>query len=379
MRLPRIARYAGPFRSSGGISADTDPRTTLRRRIFSIPTLLSLGVAGAFIYFLASSINLDWSETVSNIGAMRPWPYVAGLGLYYVSFLFRGYRWKVLARSAARGLAPSEDPERPDIRLPSVLRFSQLILMGWFVNTIAWLRMGDAYRAWAFSEDSKGRFSWALGTLLAERVLDMATVALLIIIALLAATATTDSTALRYLLLAAAGMATALMALLVAMRLFGLRLTRHLPESLARFYARFHVGTLSSIEPRRLPLLLALSVSGWGLEVGRLYFVVQALDISLGLPMVVLVALGHAILSTVPTPGGIGAVETGMTGLLVLSMAKSDAASVALLDRSITLVSVIVIGGLFFLFNEARKSRRAARARAEQAGRSERAGDGATV
>ena len=68
--------------------------------------------------------------------------------------------------------------------------------------------------------------------------------------------------------------------------------------------------------------------------------------------MILVVALGHAILSTVPTPGGIGAVETGVTGLLALSLPKNDAASIAILDRSVTLLSVIVFGGLVFLVFE---------------------------
>ncbi len=353
MRLSRLARFVGLLRTPDENGAPTDLRSTLGQRIFSLPTLLSLGVAGAFIFFIARGIDLDWTETLSNVGDMKALPYVVALALYYLSFLFRGYRWRVLARSAAA----KTDPEGTTIRLPSVLRFSQLIIMGWFVNTIAWLRLGDAYRAWAFSDDSRGGFSWGLGTLLAERALDMATVALLLVIAILAATATTDATALLYLLIAAAGMATGLVGLLLAMRLVGMRLAALLPSTLQRIYRGVHQGTLGSIELRQLPLLTLLSVIGWGLEAGRLYFVVEALDLTLSLPMIMIVALGHALLSTVPTPGGIGAVETGMTGLLVLSMPKSDAASVAVLDRSITLLSVIVFGGTIFLLNGIVKGR----------------------
>ena len=359
----RITRLVGLVLSSADSSASADLPSILRRRIFSLPTLLSLGVAGAFIFFLASGIDLDWSDTWQNVSQMKPWPFVLALALYYLSFLFRGYRWRLLARSAAQ----SADKPEESIRLPSTLRFAQLIIMGWFVNTIAWLRLGDAYRAWVFSKDTKGGFYWGLGTLLAERMLDMATVALMIVAAVLAATVTTDNTILRYLVIATAGTAAVFFTLLVAMRLFGLRLARLLPSALERIYGQFHQGSLGSIEARNLPLLAALSVIGWALEASRLYFVVQALDLSLSIPMVLLVSLGHAVLSTVPTPGGIGAVEAGMTGLLVLSMPKADAASVAVLDRSITLLSVIAIGGLVFVANHIVTQRRAARTEAEAA------------
>ena len=95
-----------------------------------------------------------------------------------------------------------------------------------------------------------------------------------------------------------------------------------------------------------------LSTLGWLLEAGRLFFIIKALNLELSIPMILVVALGHAILSTVPTPGGIGAVETGVTGLLALSLPKNDAASIAILDRSVTLLSVIVFGGLVFLVFE---------------------------
>ena len=359
----RLNRIVGLILSSEDSGAGADLPSILRRRILSLPTLLSLGVAGAFIFFLASGIDLDWSDIWQNVSEMKPWPFVLALALYYLSFLFRGYRWRLLARSAAQ----SADNLENSIHLPSTLRFAQLIIMGWFVNTIAWLRLGDAYRAWVFSKDTKGGFYWGLGTLLAERMLDMATVALMIVAAVLAATVTADNTILRYLVIATAGSALVFFGLLVAMRLFGLRLARQLPSALERIYGQFHQGSLGSIRARNLPLLAALSVIGWVLEAGRLYFVVQALDLSLSIPMILLVSLGHAVLSTVPTPGGIGAVEAGMTGLLVLSMPKADAASVAVLDRSITLLSVIAIGGLVFVANHIITQRRAARAGAEAA------------
>ena len=49
-----------------------------------------------------------------------------------------------------------------------------------------------------------------------------------------------------------------------------------------------------------------------------------------------------------PTPGGVGAVEPGITGLLLLGMDSSQAAAVAISDRSITYLSVLVIGGIIF-------------------------------
>ena len=71
----------------------------------------------------------------------------------------------------------------------------------------------------------------------------------------------------------------------------------------------------------------------------------------------IIYAIIHEYYSETPLSGGIGAVETGMTGLLLLSLERHDAVSVALVDRSITYLSVIVIGGLLFLVTQAAKGK----------------------
>ena len=321
----------------------------IRRRFFSLPTLLSFTVALGLIYFLATRFDLDWRQTWDNVRTMDLTLYVMALVLYYSSFVFRGLRWRTLARNA-----------RPDdahgAGLPHPLRFSQLILMGWFVNAVAWLRLGDAYRAYGLSEELDMDFSWSLGTVLAERVVDMATVLALIIVGVTLFSATRDSGGAGYLLGAAVVMSAALVALLAMMKGVGARLARFLPRRLESAYGRFHHGTMSSL--KQLPLIFALGLAAWLLEVGALYFVVQALGLEAGLPLITIVSLGQAILSTVPTPGGVGAVEPGVTGLLMLSMVREDAVSIALVDRSITYLSVILFGGLAFLLWHAGRARR---------------------
>ena len=321
---------------------------SIKRQFFSAPTLLSFGIAAGFIFFLTTRFDLDWGATWDNVRAMNPWLYLLGFILYYLSFVFRGMRWRILARNA--GAHPAAGT-----RLPSVFRSSQLILIGWFVNSIAWLRLGDAYRAYAFSEDSRGSFSWSLGTVLAERVLDMATVFSLLLVGAIFLTMTSDSAVSDYLLVAGFIMALVLQASLLLMRIYGTKMARFLPGRLEVAYHRFHQGALGSF--KQLPIIIFLGFTAWLLEMARLYFVIQALDLSIDLALVPVVALGHAILSTVPSPGGIGAVEPGVTGLLLVSLERDSAVSVTVVDRSITYVSVIIIGGLVFLLRQVTQAR----------------------
>ena len=88
------------------------------------------------------------------------------------------------------------------------------------------------------------------------------------------------------------------------------------------------------------------SLIAWLCESARLYLVLMALDLSITLPLILIVSLSHAILSIIPTPGGVGAVEPGVASLLLFELTQSDALSVALIDRTITYLSVLIFGSI---------------------------------
>ena len=75
-------------------------------------------------------------------------------------------------------------------------------------------------------------------------------------------------------------------------------------------------------------------------------------------------ALANAMLTTIPTPGGFGFVEGGLTGLLILlGLDDTSALSLTVVDRTISWLSVVVFGGLLLVgweLNKARQSRQAA-------------------
>ena len=89
-----------------------------------------------------------------------------------------------------------------------------------------------------------------------------------------------------------------------------------------------------------------------------MYLVVQALGFDISFALIVFLTLANSLLSLVPTPGGVGAVESGVGGLAVRlsSLTASAAAALVLIDRVITYVSVIVLGALLFLVRHAVRS-----------------------
>ena len=110
---------------------------------------------------------------------------------------------------------------------------------------------------------------------------------------------------------------------------------------------------------RNIPLLFLLGIMCWLAEMGRLIFVLKDLNIQLSTGMMIFAPMANGLLSTIPiTPGGLGIVETGLTGLLILELVREKAIAVALIDRSISYGSVLVTGGIIFTARQIRSARK---------------------
>ncbi len=329
---------------NGESQTESRPDLALKKRFFSVPTLIGYAVAIGVLAFTASRIfNIDWSETWDLVKSTNPWWYLLALILYYISFWFRGWRWNLIVKTA-------QLDQEPGVKMPSIMASSAIILMGWFANSVAFLRLGDAYRSYAFSKESGTRFSAVLGTVLGERVQDMFAVLVLLLIASVGLIFAETADAPIWVIIAALLLVGALFALLITMRLFGRQLATRLPERFLSSYENFHSGALASFHPRHIPAQLTLGTVGWGLETARLFFVAEGMGIEVGIAVALFAALASAMLTTIPTPGGFGFVEGGLTGVLILmGLSDTDAFALAIVDRSISWISIIVIGGLLFV------------------------------
>jgi len=107
---------------------------------------------------------------------------------------------------------------------------------------------------------------------------------------------------------------------------------------------------------RSVPVILSITLLIWLLEGARLYFVIRSLglpDVGLGISASVFVALAAALLTAIPlTPAGFGFVEAGIIGALALyGVVEEPATAVALTDRALTVLTVIVLGGILYAFS----------------------------
>ena len=150
--------------------------------------------------------------------------------------------------------------------------------------------------------------------------------------------------------------------MIIALRAWGGHVSRFLPARVAELWDRFHEGSTGALTGRSIPVILVLTTFIWLLEGARLYFVILALalpEVGLGISSSVFVALAAALLTAIPlTPAGFGFVEAGIIGVLYLyGVPQEPAAAVALVDRGLTVVTVILLGGILYAVSQ--KVRRA--------------------
>lgn len=313
--------------------------------MLSVPAIASAVIAVALLTFLATRFDVDFGATVDHIKESNPWWYGLAFVTYYMSFIVRGFRWRMLAANVGVH-------KQPGSRLPSVGESSLLLLLGWFANAIGWLRMGDAYRAYAFSDSARSSMAQSLGIIVAERMIDAVAIFVLLLTASLWLLMNKDVGPSGLFVMVSLGLAVLGVGALLIMARYGRQLSGWLPVRWQTHYSNFHQGTLGGFQ--NLPVLAILSIGGWLLEVGRLFLVIKALGFSVTAPLVLFIALVNAVLSTVPiTPGGLGIVEPGIMGLLVISLPQSAAISVAVLDRSLSYLSIVIVGGIAFFLRQA--------------------------
>ena len=72
----------------------------IKGRVLSLPTLVSLAVAGAFLTFLVTRFDVDLAAVWDQVKASNPWYLALAVVVHYTTFAFRGARWRLLLRNA---------------------------------------------------------------------------------------------------------------------------------------------------------------------------------------------------------------------------------------------------------------------------------------
>ena len=345
------------------IKDDSSPTDVIRSdepdlgsRFFRPRTLVSFVIGIVIVAFAISKMQVDIAGSIRIIRQADWVLYVIAFLVYYTVFLTRGFRWRVMLENT--GLTRRQ--------VPSAFGLGEIIYLSWFTNSILPAKLGDVYRAYLLRSRSTLSFTKAGGTIIAERILDVGVLGLLLLFTALGS--------FRGVVPAAFVPATEVGALIIIVAFVGLfavvrlnaDLRRIIPVRFVRIYDNIRDGTVGSFGS--YPVLIGVTVLAWLGEVGRLYFVTQALGVQLSsnpitnLIEVAFVAFAAAMLSAVPlTPGGLGFVDGGMVAALAILVPSPDAAptlhAVWLLDRSLTFGSLIIGGLVIYVASHRHPSR----------------------
>jgi len=330
----------GEFLDAPATETIPEREVSLARRFLNPRTIGSIlfGLAILFLLFRVV-LNIDFGATWDRITGANPVLLLLALLAYYATFPLRGYRWSFILGRVGTRLGVRDSTE--------------ILFLSWFVNCLVPAKLGDLYRAYLLKGNFGGSISRTVGTIFIERIADIVVIFGLALAAGFWSFRGRSRPEIDALFIAGFAVATGLVVLVLVLRYFGARLAGILPGRVADLYERFHEGSTGALTIRSLPQIGALTAAIWLLEGSRLFFVIRALDLpgaNLGISASLFVALAASLLTAIPlTPAGVGFVEAGIVGALsIYGVAAEPAVAVALTDRAISIVTVIILGGIAY-------------------------------
>lgn len=328
--------------SSGSGDDEGSPPASLGSKLFRPHTIISFLVAIAIVFFFVRRLDVNAGEVWRNIRHANVPLYLAALVLYYLSFVARAIRWRWMLKQA--GLS-----EENGFAIPAQRGMLEIFLLSWFVNCVVPAKLGDAYRCYLLKRRSGAPISRSLGTILAERLTDLAVLFITMAIAGIIAfrghmpSEATRTLTIGSILLVVGGIA-------VVALWFGRHVVeRRLPERLRLQFSQLHESIFACLREPWKPV--GISILIWVADGMRLYLVARSLSGGVSFSVAQFVSLMSALLTILPiTPAGLGVVEVAMIGVLKLvDVNASLAGSIALMDRLITYWSLVVVGLILYI------------------------------
>ena len=303
-------------------------------------------IATTAMLFLAAfavvrqGLGLDWRSVSSRLAAANLEVLALALLVFYGTLPVRTLRWQLLLEGAFGAgtvwIAPARE-------------LLTIMFRSWFVNSVTVARLGDVYRADLLNRATGASRPTTLGSIVAERVIDLA--ALVATLGAAALLAFRGQVPREFGVSAAAGLTLTVGAFVVAAAVNRWRtlVMRLMPGRFHAQIVQLSRGFTASLA--RLPLIVGLSITAWLLEGTTLFLIAAAVGAPLSFAGTIAAALIGSLLTTIPlSPAGLGFTEVGMVVILHrIGVDAGSAGAIALLYRLVTFWSLVVCGGVFLL------------------------------
>jgi uncharacterized protein (TIRG00374 family) len=294
-----------------------------QRALTLLGAAISLAALGGVVFWALQQEAPTWPDSPSRLALLA-----AAIAVYLAGCAARGERWLALLHH--NGVRPS----RADVH--------SLVAVGYLGNNILPARAGDALRVFFLVPRARTDARTVIGTIVAERVLDVALlVGLFIILAYGVLGGVDVPSAGRFLV--AALLVAALIALLAAAA-FVLHRRGHL-RRVVDFLAPMGAATLR-MRGRHGVALLGWSLLVWGLEWGAWWLTAKSVGLHLALLDVGYLMGLATIFVLVPSgPGYVGTFDAALIfGLHALGHSGAATLSYLLLLRFVIAVPITLLG-----------------------------------
>lgn len=315
-------------------------------RLFSSRiTQLLLGLGVGFLCLYLALRGVDWLEVQKTILKAAPLYICLAFGVTVVNIALKILRWQVQL-----------NPDRQKIRLPGI---AASFLSAQMLNAVVPIRLGEVQRVYVIG-GSGSTHGFVLGTIVAEKSLDMLAYAVLIGILLLWIPLPKWLGGSVSALIGITLIQVALLFILVLKRDYFLglleKLSQHFSARIREILLKNTHSGFASFDVFRQPLpALKLSLFTaliWSAAVLANYLVLMALDIRVPLAasLLVLVAV-QAGISFPSLPGKIGVFElTCILALEFFGVSRAIALSYGILLHAVVLIPILVPGLISFLY-----------------------------
>jgi len=309
-------------------------------------TLLGLGVSAAALAVCLQAVDVP--EVLRRLGSAQAGPLIALLVVLAVQTVVRAIRWSFLL------------PRRDGARIPA-RRTLPPLLVGYLGNAVLPARMGEPARALLVARREELPGALAFGSVVLERIIDMAVLALIMLPAAWLAGAPRWIVEIGIVAAILAG------AVLIVLAFVGLvaparwlagaaaRLGGERADSLAGLLAarlgEFASGVGGAERRPDVGIAAILTALAWLLDASLVWLAATSLGVPLGLGDAIVIS-GVAVLGTaIPSaPGYIGTYELAASAAAVaLGVPPESALAVAIVVHAMTLLPMALAGAAALL------------------------------
>jgi glycosyltransferase 2 family protein len=300
---------------------------------------VGLGVTVAFGYFAVRDVQL--SEMWDALKASNYMWLLPALLTLAVAIFLRGLRWRALFA----------DETRPPVRA-----ISRALLVGYFFNSVLPLRAGEAARVIALYRAAGNSRAETSGTVLIERVYDVASLVALLFLVLVWLPGLTWITDAVVLAVALAGALVAAVVLLALRRdqliALGVRIVHRvpfLPHELADRAVRNLAHGLAGLTRARVAVAaIAWTFASWVVMACSFWMVTLCFGFDVPVLAGLLVVIATSLSLVLPSsPGAIGVFEAAaIIALDAYGIPRAEALSYAIVLHGLNFFPFVVAGGV---------------------------------